>query len=91
MQILLGVMIEPCNEENIKQQLKGIDAHDLSKVPTFTDMYTRLDFIAKDKNGIEIGGVIAGIDYWNGLDIKVLWVAETHKNKVIRSLILKHL
>jgi hypothetical protein len=28
--------------------------------------------VAKDENGIEIGGILAGIGYWNGLEINIL-------------------
>lgn len=47
--------IEPCKKENIKKILDGINAYNLGKVAAIADIWTPLEFIAKDENGIEIG------------------------------------
>ena len=60
-----------CEKENIKKIVDGINEYNLSKVPPLADVWTPLEFVAKDKNGIEIGGVLGGIGYWNGLEIKI--------------------
>ncbi len=62
----------------------------MSKVPAIADIWTRLEFVAKDKNGIEIGGILAGIGYWNGLEINILWVKEEYRKKGVGTQILKH-
>ena len=82
--------IEPCQKENISKILNGINAYNLSKVPALTDIWTPLDFTVKDQNGNEIGGILAGIGYWNGLEIKILWVEESYRRKGLGTLLLNH-
>ncbi|RRQ50290.1 N-acetyltransferase [Maribacter algicola] len=82
--------IEPCEMENVKKIVNGINEYNLSKVPASTDVWTRLEFVAKDENGIEIGGILAGLGYWNGLEIKILWVKEEYRKKGVGTKILKH-
>jgi GNAT superfamily N-acetyltransferase len=41
--------------------------------------WTPLDFVAKSKEGLQIGGVLGGIGYWNGLEIRALWVHEQYR------------
>ena len=90
MEITTNFNIESCTEENRKKIANGIDEYNLSKVPALSEMWTRLEYIAKDKNGIEIGGILAGIGYWNGLEVKVLWVKGGYRKKGIGTQILKH-
>lgn len=82
--------IEPCEKENVKKIVDGINKYNLSKVPAIADLWTRLEFVAKDENGIEIGGILAGLGYWNGLEINILWVKEEYRKKGIGTSILKH-
>ncbi|KZS40073.1 acetyltransferase [Aquimarina aggregata] len=82
--------IEPCEKENIKKIVDGINEYNLSKVPAIADIWTRLEFVAKDENGIEIGGILAGLGYWNGLEINILWVKEEYRKKGVGTRILKH-
>lgn len=82
--------IEPCKKENIKKIVDGINAYNVSKVPAIADIWTPLEFVAKDENGKEIGGILAGIGYWNGLEIKILWVKDEYRKKGIGTQILKH-
>ena len=82
--------IIPCNKDNIKVIVDGINDYNLSKVPAIASIWTPLEFVAKDENGIEIGGILAGIGYWNGLEIKILWVKDGYRKKGIGSQILKH-
>jgi GNAT superfamily N-acetyltransferase len=90
MEIKTKFTIEPCEKENIKKIVDGINEYNLSKVPAISDIWTRLEFIAKDENGIEIGGILAGLGYWNGLEINILWVKEEYRKKGIGTQILKH-
>ena len=82
--------IEPCQKEEAKRIVDGINNYNLSKVPAMSDVWTPLEFIAKDENGLEIGGVLAGIGYWNGLEIKILWVKEEQRGQGIGTQILKY-
>lgn len=82
--------IESCKKENIKKIVSGINEYNLSRVSAITDIWTPLEFVALDENGMEIGGILAGLGYWNGLEIKILWVDEKYRNKGIGTQILKH-
>ncbi|WP_051260735.1 GNAT family N-acetyltransferase [Algoriphagus marincola] len=90
MDIQTEFTIELCEKKNIKKIIDGLNEYNLSKVPAIADIWTPLEFVAKDKNGIEIGGILAGLGYWNGLEIKILWVKEEYRNKGIGTRILKH-
>ncbi|MFD2915240.1 GNAT family N-acetyltransferase [Psychroserpens luteus] len=83
-------IIESCNKDNIKTIVDGINEYNLSKVSALAKIWTRLEFVIKDENGTEIGGVLAGIGYWNGLEIKILWVKETHRKKGIGTKLLEY-
>ncbi|MCO6148844.1 GNAT family N-acetyltransferase [Flavobacterium sp. NRK1] len=82
--------IEPCNKENIKKIVDGINNYNLNKVAALADNWTSLEYVAKDDNGTEIGGILADIGYWNGLEIKILWVKEECMNKGIGYQLLKY-
>lgn len=90
MELQTNFTIEPCKKENIKQIVDGINDYNLSQVPAIADIWTRLEFVAKDENGIEIGGILAGLGYWNGLEINILWVKEGYRKKGVGTRILKH-
>ena len=82
--------IEPCEKENIKTIIDGINEYNLSKVAALADAWTPLDYVAKDDAGVVIGGLLSGIGYWNGLEIRILWVDEAHRNKGIGRQLLQH-
>ena len=67
--------IIPCNKDNIKVIVDGINDYNLSKVPAIASIWTPLEFVAKDENGLEI---------------KILWVKEGYRKKGVGSQILKH-
>ena len=90
MEIKTEFTIEPCEKENIKKIVDGLNEYNLNKVPAIADIWTRLEFVAKDENGIEIGGILAGLGYWNGLEIKIMWVKEEYRKKGVGTRILKH-
>ncbi len=90
MEMTTQFTIEPCEKENIKKIVDGINEYNLSQVSAIADIWTPLEFVAKDENGIEIGGILAGLEYWNGLEIKILWVKENYRKKGIGTRILKH-
>ncbi|MFC3560683.1 GNAT family N-acetyltransferase [Pedobacter jamesrossensis] len=82
--------IEPANKETSKTIIDGINDYNLSQVAALSEIWTALDFIIKNNNGVEIGGILAGIGYWNGLEIKILWVKEDYRKTGIGTKLLKH-
>ncbi len=82
--------IEPCKKENVKTIVDGINSYNLTRVTATADIWTPLEFIAKEENDIEIGGILGGIGYWGGLEIKVLWVKENYRKKGVGTEILKY-
>ena len=83
-------IVEPCEKENIPKIIDGINEYNLSRVPALSDTWTALDYVVKSQNGEEIAGILAGIGYWNGLEIKIIWVEASFRNKGIGTLLLKH-
>lgn len=83
--------IEACEKENIASIIEGINAYNLSKVPALSATWTALDFVIKDEMGSEIAGIIAGIGYWNGLEIKILWVDENYRKNGLGTKLLRHI
>ncbi|MBW1297594.1 GNAT family N-acetyltransferase [Aquimarina litoralis] len=84
------ITINPCNKENIKTIVDGLNLYNLSKVAALSEMWTPLEFVATNSDGEEIGGILGGIGYWNGLEIKILWVKESHRKKGVGSKLIKH-
>jgi GNAT superfamily N-acetyltransferase len=82
--------IHPCSKEDVKTIIDGINSYNLTKVSALTDAWTPLDYVMKNEQGEEIAGILSGIGYWNGLDIKILWVKEDHRGQGLGSMILKH-
>jgi len=84
------ITIVPCGRESISKIVDGINQYNLDRVPALSDIWTPLEYIAKNENGEEIGGVLAGIGYWNGLEINIIWVKDEYRKKGIGSHILKY-
>lgn len=83
--------IQPCQKENITAIINGINTYNESKVPALATAWTPLEFVIKDENCNEIGGVLGGIGCWNGLEINILWVAETYRGTGIGTHLLNHI
>lgn len=90
MEIATEFTLDICEKENVKKIVNGINEFNLSIVPAISNIWEPLEFVVKTKKGIEIGGILAGLGYWNGLEIKVLWVKEEYRKKGIGTWILKH-
>ncbi len=82
--------IETCIKKDKEVILDGLNAYNLSKVAALAGIWTPLEFVAKDDEGEAIGGLLAGIGYWNGLEIKILWVKENYRMLGIGSKLLCH-
>lgn len=86
-----SVSIFEAKKEEVRRIVDGVNSYNLEKVPRQAPTWTPLEFVAKDWNGEIIGGILGGIGYWNGLEIKLLWVAEEHRNKGLGTQILNHM
>lgn len=84
-------IIEACQDSEVKTIVNGINAYNLSHVPALAEAWTPLNFVIKDESGNAIAGILGGIGYWNGLDIRILWVAESYRNKGLGSQLLHHI
>ena len=82
--------MNPAIRKKQKKIVEGINTYNLSKVPALSNVWTSLEFVAKDKNKVAVGGVLSGIVYWNGLEIKILWVKKEYRNKGLGSRLLRH-
>lgn len=80
--------IYPCEKSDIGIIVEGINDFNLKSVPALANAWTPLEFVVKDEKGKVIGGILGGIGYWNGLEIRILWVEESFRNKGIGSLLL---
>ncbi|MGD1840937.1 MAG: GNAT family N-acetyltransferase [Thermonemataceae bacterium] len=78
-----------CDRADIQLILDGINDFNLSKVAALAPAWTPLEFAAKDSEGKVIGGILGGIGYWNGLEIRILWVEETCRHKGIGTRLLE--
>jgi len=83
--------IETCTPDDIKKIVEGINVYNLDQVKALAPTWTSLDFTIKNEANIVIGGILAGINYWNGLEIKILWVDEKYRSKGLGTKLLKHL
>jgi len=87
----LNYTIEVCQKENLRKIIDGINEYNFNRVPALAKVWTPLEFVAKDKAGIDIGGILGGIGCWNGLEINVLWVKEDYRRKGLGSHLLKYI
>ncbi len=84
------ITIIPCGKESINKIIDGINQYNLDRVPALSNIWTPLEYIAKNENDDEIGGILAGIGYWKGLEINILWVKDEYRKKGIGTHILKY-
>ena len=77
--------------ENIKKIVDGINEYNHIQVPALSEIWTPLEFMVKNGEGIVIGGVLGGIGSWNGLEIRILWVSEEYRKSGLGSKILNHI
>ncbi|WP_178984665.1 GNAT family N-acetyltransferase [Winogradskyella helgolandensis] len=83
--------IEVCNKADIKIIVDGLNAYNLDKVAALSSIWTPLEYSLKNEDNTVIGGVLAGINYWNGLEIKILWINEDFRNQGLGSKLLNYL
>ncbi|ALM50098.1 acetyltransferase [Flavobacterium psychrophilum] len=85
-----NLTIEILQNEERKTVINGINSYNLSKAAALADVWTPVEFVAKNEVGEVIGGILGGIGYWNGLEIQILWVADDYRSKGIGKQLLQH-
>jgi len=83
-------VITACDKSSIRETVKGINAYNLHKVPATAPTWTPLEYSIKSENDETIAGILGGIGYWGGLEIKVLWVNKNYRNRGLGTGLLKH-
>ena len=81
--------IEPCDKENAQKIIDGINEYNLGQVAGLSEVWTPFEYIAKDEKGNILGGILAGMGYWKGLEIRILWVEQKQRRKGIGTQLLK--
>ena len=79
---------ETCDKEAINTILEGLNDFNFQHVPPAGDIWTPLDFVIRD-NDVIVGGILSGIGYWKGLEVRILWVKENYRNRGIGSFLIK--
>ncbi|MBU2928575.1 GNAT family N-acetyltransferase [Winogradskyella psychrotolerans] len=83
--------IEVCNKADIKTIVDGLNTYNLDKVAALSNIWTPLEYSLKNEDDAVVGGVLAGLNYWNGLEIKILWIEEDYRNQGLGRKLLNHL
>ena len=86
----MPINITPSHKDDIKIILDGINTYNHSHVPALSEIWTPLEFSIKDDNGTVVGGLLGGIGSWNGFEIRILWIAETHRGKGLGNQLLQY-
>lgn len=74
--------IKPCSREDVKLIVDAINAYNLDIVPQkVSEFWTSIELAIKDENQEVIGGILSSLGYWGGLEIKILWVKESHRDQ----------
>lgn len=82
--------IEVCKKESIKNTVNGINEYNQIQVPALSEIWTPLQFVVRNSDEIEIGGILGVIGCWNGLEISTLWVEEGYRKQGLGSELLKY-
>lgn len=83
--------IEVCKtREEAQQVVDGLNRFNKEKVAwILSALYTPIEIIAKNNNGVIIGGILGGVGYYAGFYIKIFWIDENERGKGIGSKLLK--
>lgn len=66
------ISINTATKAEIKTIIEGLNTFNLAHRPAEAATWTPLEFVMRGDNGQAIGGILGGIGYWNGLEIKIL-------------------
>ena len=82
--------ITACTRDEARQIVDGINQYNLNQVPAvLQENWTPIDYVLKNKENQVIGGILAGIGYWAGLEIKILWVHEDYRQQGLGTKLLQ--
>lgn len=76
--------------KQIDRILEGINTYNLRMIPSKLDAWTPLEYQIESPEKQIIASILEGIGYWNGLEIKVLWVDENYRNQGLGTALLQH-
>ncbi|MDH7444330.1 GNAT family N-acetyltransferase [Aquimarina sp. 2201CG14-23] len=80
------IQIEPCDKDSISVILDGLNTYNLNKVPAVIEkIWTPIELQVINAKKEVVGGLLSGIGYWGGLEIKILWVHEDYRSLGIGS------
>ena len=84
-----SIIIEECSAEDRKIVLDGLYHYNLKQVPpTNPDSWIPYEYIVRNENLEIIAGILSTLGYWNGLEIKILWVKEEYRKSGIGTKLL---
>jgi len=84
-----SLKIEECSAEERKIVLDGLYNYNMEHVPaTNPDNWIPYEYIVRNENKEIIAGILSTLGYWNGLEIKILWVKDEYRKSGIGSKLL---
>jgi len=86
---LKSLIIEECSGEDRKIVLDGLYNYNMKQVPsTNPENWIPYEYIIRNENREIIAGILSILGYWNGLEIKILWVKEEYRKSGIGTKLL---
>ena len=84
-----SIIIEECSAEDRKIVLDGLYNFNMKQVPaTNPENWIPYEYIVRNENLEIIAGILSTLGYWNGLEIKILWVKEEFRKSGIGTKLL---
>lgn len=84
-----SLIIEECSGEDRKIVLDGLYNYNMKQVPsTNPENWIPYEYIIRNENREIIAGILSILGYWNGLEIKILWVKEEYRKSGIGTKLL---
>ena len=69
----ISKLIIPASKEETRLIAEHMDSYNFNQVgPLIPELTIRLDFVAKDAQEKVIGGIVAALGYWAGLEVQIL-------------------
>ncbi len=85
-----SVTIAICDKSNIPTIVDGLNTYNLAQVPArIPHTWVPIEYQATNAEGKVIGGILGGVGYWAGLEIKILWIDEGYRHQGIGSMLLQ--
>ena len=82
--------ITVCTRNEARQIVNSINQYNLNKVPAvLQENWIPIEYVVKNAEDQVIGGILAGIGYWAGLEIKILWVHEDYRQQGLGTKLLQ--